>query len=89
MKYVSSCFKPNKLQLLGVLGHLQLAGVTNSLTRFDSMATLNDDLRSSTSSLIKQRFIQAGGNKGARKGGPQDRKSKPVLTCNSCLILTV
>ena len=34
--------------------------------------------------MIKQRFIQAG-----KKKGPQDRKNKPELHCNSCLILTV
>ena len=67
-----------------MLGHLQLAGVTAPLSRFDSLATLNDDLRSTNSSMIKQRFIQAG-----KKKGPQDRKKKPELHCNSCLILTV
>ena len=85
LKLVNSSFKPNQLQLLGVLSHLQQIGVTKDLARADSIATLNDDLRStSNSSMLKQRFIQA-----SQKRKNKDRKSKPLLSCNSCLVLTV
>lgn len=53
LKLVHSCFKPNKLQLLGVLSHLQLAGVYGAgLTRDDSMPSINDDLRSTSNSSV-------------------------------------
>jgi len=84
-RLVYSCFKPNKLQLLGVLAHLQLSGVQGVLPRLDSLATLNSDGRSqSNQSIVKQRFITAG-----QKKRVLDRKTKPLLACHACLILTL
>ena len=54
LKLVNTSFKPNKLQLLGVLAHLNLTGAQGILGGHDSVTTINDDLRSmSNSSIMK------------------------------------
>ena len=50
LKMVNTSFKPNKLQLLGVLAHMQLSGAQGSLTRYESVVTVGDDMRSSQNS---------------------------------------
>ena len=85
---MNTSYKPNKLQLLGVLAHLNLTGAKRRNPSSESKSGEQTDQRSLQSSS-KQRFIAAGSNKSRSKLMSRNSGEKTVLACHSSLILTM